>query len=83
MANIEKRKSPILLRILAFVLDFFTVFLLFGYLIAKVTGNTTEGGFELNGTPALILFALMIAYFVVCYKFLGGTLWQRVFRIHR
>lgn len=64
--------------ILAFVLDLLTSFFVFGYLVAAMTGNTTDGGFELNGMPAIILFVLVIAYFIVGRKFLGGTIWQRV-----
>jgi hypothetical protein len=64
--------------ILAFVLDLLTSFFVFGYIIAKLTGNTTDGGFELNGMPAIILFVVVIAYFIIGRKFLGGTLWQRI-----
>ncbi|MBZ0216913.1 MAG: hypothetical protein K8F25_10200 [Fimbriimonadaceae bacterium] len=78
MAN-ETTTRPAMWRvILAFILDLLTSFFVFGYIIAKFTGNTTESGFELNGMPAIILFALVIAYFVVGRKFLGGTLWQRI-----
>jgi DMSO reductase anchor subunit len=70
-------------KVVAAILDFFTVFFAGGFVIANVTGDTTEGGFNLEGAPALVLFALIIAYFVVCNKFLGGTLWQRVFGINR
>lgn len=66
--------------VLAAILDFLLVFLAGGYVIAMMTGNTTEGGFQLNGVPALILFALVIAYFVVM-KRLGGTLFKRLFGI--
>ncbi len=66
-------------KVFAAVLDFVTSFGGFGYLIAKFTGNTTEGGFELNGMNAIILFALVIAYFTLLPKFAGGTIWQHVF----
>lgn len=62
---------------LAAILDSLTAFVLFGYLVAKATGNTTEGGFKLNGMPALALFALVIVYFVVGNR-TGGTLWKRI-----
>ncbi len=67
-------------KVLAAVLDFLTVFFVGGYIIGMLTGNTTGGGFKLEGLPALLLFALIIAYFVVGRKFLGGTLWQRILR---
>ena len=65
-------------KIAAGILDFITSFGGFGYIIAKFTGNTTEGGFELNGINAGILFALVIAYFVLMPKFAGGTIWQHI-----
>lgn len=66
--------------ILAAVLDFFTAFFVFGYVIATFTGDTTESGFNLNGWPALVLFALVAAYFWIGRKYLGGTLWQRILK---
>ncbi|MDP2737197.1 MAG: hypothetical protein Q8O82_00415 [Pseudorhodobacter sp.] len=67
--------------VVAAILDFLLVFFAAGYAIAKLTGGTTEGGFELNGAPALVLFALVIAYFVVMNKWLGGTVFKRLFGI--
>jgi len=67
-------------KILAGILDFLTVFFLGGYVIGKLTGNSTEDGFKLEGLPALLLFALIAAYFVVGRKYLGGTIWQRILR---
>lgn len=75
--NTPKRAS-FLRRASAGVLDFITIFAGGGYLIAELTGNTTQGGFQLDGAPALILFAVMIAYFVIGYKFTNGTIWQRI-----
>ena len=46
--------------VLAFLLDLTVSFILFGYVIAMITGDTTEGGFELNGLPAIVLFAAVI-----------------------
>lgn len=73
----EARKVATWRIILAFVLDFFTAFFVLGYIVARLTGNTTEGGFSLEGGPAIALFALIIAYFYFGGKF-GGTLWQRI-----
>jgi len=67
-------------KVLAAILDFFTILIAAGYLIARFTGGLTEGGFNLTGGPALLLFAVIIAYFVILSRFLGGTLWQRVLR---
>jgi len=65
-------------KVLAAILDFITIFLVGGFVIGKFTGNLTDNGFNLQGAPALLLFALIIAYFIVFRKFLGGTLWQRL-----
>ena len=71
-------------RGVAAALDFFTAFAGMGYVIGKVTGNITPaGGFELSGGPALLLFGLVAAYFIIGRKFAGGTPWDRVFGIRR
>ncbi len=62
----------------AAILDFLLVFFVGGYLIALLTGGTTKGGFQLNGLPALLLFALIFLYFWGM-KRLGGTLFKRLF----
>ncbi len=67
--------------VVAAILDFLLVFFAAGYAIAMLTGGTTEDGFALNGAPALVLFALVIAYFVVMNKWLGGTVFKRLFGI--
>lgn len=68
--------------VLAAILDFFTAFFLFGYLVGKFTGQTTENGFNLSGWSALLAFALIIAYFVVLNR-MGGTLWKRILKARR
>ncbi len=65
-------------RILAAILDFALAFGGGGYAIASLTGDTTANGFELNGMPALILFAGVIAYFLIFNKFLGGTIFRHL-----
>ena len=65
-------------KVLAAILDFFTVFFVLGYTIAKLTGNVTNDGFKLEGMPAFVMFALIIIYFVAGTKYLGGTIWQRI-----
>jgi hypothetical protein len=62
----------------AAILDFLLVFLIGGYVIALLTGNIVNGGFQLNGWPALLLFALVILYFWGM-KRIGGTLFKRLF----
>jgi len=70
-------------RVLAFILDLITAFFAFGFLIASVTGGRTETGFELTGAPALILFACVIAYFLLFGRYAGGTIWQHILRARR
>ena len=69
-------------KVLAGILDFFTVFFVLGYTIAQLTGGVTDEGFKLQGMPALVLFALIAIYFVAGSKYLGGTIWQRVLYRH-
>jgi hypothetical protein len=65
-------------KVIAAILDFIFIFAGGGYVIAAVTGNTTEQGFSLNGGPAFVLFAIVILYFVIFRRYLGGTLFQRL-----
>ncbi len=78
MESNELKKVATWRIVLAFLLDFVTSFSIFGYIIALIFGGITDGGFSLEGGPALLLFALVIVYFVVFGRYLGGTLWQRV-----
>jgi hypothetical protein len=70
-------------RVVAPILDFLTVFFAGGYLIGLATGSRTPGGFNLNGWPAVLLFAVIAAYFLVGRRLAGGTLWDRIFGIGR
>ena len=65
-------------KVVAAILDAFTIFFVAGYAVAYFTGGLTPDGFKLNGAPAFLLFAIVIAYFVIGRKFAGGTLWQRI-----
>jgi hypothetical protein len=65
-------------KVVAAVLDFIFVFAIAGYAVGYLTGNLTDGGFDLKGGPAMIVFALVAIYFAAFTKFLGGTVWQRV-----
>ena len=77
------KRAPVWKRVIASILDFFTAFFVFGMAIAYVTGQTTSKGFSLTGLPALVLFALVVVYFFVGRRYLGGTLWDRIFGIAR
>jgi hypothetical protein len=65
-------------KVVAAILDFLTIFLAGGFVVGYLSGGLTGDGFDLNGGPALILFAVIIAYFIVGRKFAGGTMWQRI-----
>ncbi len=65
-------------KVFAAILDLLTVFFVGGYVIGYATDDLTSDGFKLDGMPALILFAIVIVYFVVGSKYLGGTIWQRI-----
>jgi hypothetical protein len=65
-------------KVFAAILDFLTVFFVGGYVIGYSTGDLTSDGFKLDGMPALTLFAVIVVYFVVGSKYLGGTIWQRI-----
>jgi len=80
----ETAKPPATWRVvLAFLFDLIMAFVVLGYVIASIFGGKTEEGFSLTGGPAFLLFALVIAYFVVFNRFFGGTLWKRIFRVTR
>jgi hypothetical protein len=63
--------------VLAAILGFFAAVFLFGFVVAWATNGLTPGGFRLDGLPALLLFAAIVAYFVVG-KRVGGALWKRI-----
>ena len=69
--------------VLAAILDFFTAFWIFGFIVASISGGRTEDGFSVQGMPALLVFALIVAYFLVFNRFLGGTIWKRILRVKR
>jgi hypothetical protein len=75
----ENPKPPPNWKIItAAILDFVLAFLLFGTIIAKMTGNTNENGWHLNGWPAALLIALIVAYFVIGNRMFGGTVYKHL-----
>jgi len=79
----EEKSAPAWKVVLAFFLDLFVSFFVIGYIVAALTGNLTDGGFEMNGAPALITFAVIIVYFVGMGKYAGGTVFQRLLKTRR
>ncbi len=65
-------------KVIAAILDFLFIFWGGGYLIGYASGGLTQGGFALTGGPAFLLFALIVLYFIVGRRYLGGTLFQRL-----
>jgi hypothetical protein len=65
-------------KVFAAILDFIFVMLIAGYAIAYATGNVSQEGFDLKGGPAFLLFAIIVLYFAVFTRYLGGTVWQRL-----
>ena len=80
---VRRGYAPTWHRVAAALLDFFTIFLAAGYAIAKLTGDIKDNGFALNGVPFVVLLAVTVAYFWICRRYLGGSIWDRVFRIPR
>lgn len=81
MADTDVGARPATWRVvLAFILDLLMAFVVIGFLVAWMFGGLTEEGFNLTGGPAFLLFGLIIAYFVIFNRFLGGTIWKRILR---
>ncbi|MFN0072993.1 MAG: RDD family protein [Chloroflexota bacterium] len=60
-------------RAVAIIIDGIVYFIL-AWIIAAATGGTTSGGFELNGGPAFLSFALFLVYYVGLEMTRGATL---------
>lgn len=77
-AAVQPKQVSTARKVIAAILDFIFVFGIGGYVIAYATGNLTSEGFDLKGGPALLLFAIVILYFIVFARYLGGTVFQRL-----
>lgn len=65
-------------KVVVAILDFIFVMFIVGYGIGYMTGNVTDEGFNLQGAPAFIALAIIVLYFIVFTRYLGGTLFQRL-----
>jgi hypothetical protein len=86
--------QPLWKRNVAGILDFLLAVIVLGYPLSKLPGNQSPNppsfgpGTQtvelvgLSGWPALLLLALVIAYFVVLGR-TGGTVFQRLFGMKR
>ena len=79
--------QPMSKRSVASVLDFVLALLGFGYVVSKIFGVKSEvpdihgelvTTFELGKGPALLVIALLVAYFILLGQ-TGGTVFQRLF----
>ncbi|MGD1035847.1 MAG: hypothetical protein ABR878_01360 [Roseiarcus sp.] len=55
----------------------FAAVFLFGFVVAQARAGATPTGFSLDGLAAFLLFAAVVAYFVVGER-VGGALWRRI-----
>ena len=77
-ATVQPKPVSTWRKVVAAILDFLFVLFVGGYAIGYMTGNLTDEGFNLQGGPALILFAIIVLYFIVFTRYLGGTVFQRL-----
>ena len=77
----QPRKAKTCRKVFASIFDFVMAFWIFGYPIAYLTGGLSSDGFSLKGLPAIFLFALVAAYFVIFNLFFRGTIWRHIFRV--
>jgi uncharacterized RDD family membrane protein YckC len=61
------------IRFVAVFIDGIVLFVI-GYIIALFTGGTTATGFEINGGPAFLTFAIWLAYYIGLEGTRGQTL---------
>lgn len=64
-------------RAVAAIIDGLVLFLI-AYLMAIPTGGVRETSFEVTGAPAMLAFALWIAYYVVTEATLGASPGKRL-----
>ena len=71
------------LTMIAGILDFLTAFFIGGFIVAIFAGSMTGNGFKLEGSAAICLFALIIAYYAIGNRMFGGTLWKHLLGLTR
>ncbi len=60
-------------RLVAAIVDTILYFA-FAWFVASATGNTSSAGFDLEGAPAFLTFAVWTLYFILLEGMLGGTI---------
>ena len=76
-----EQRTGALLHAAADVLDFVTIFLVGGLIVAGLTGNLTWTGWTLYGWAGWAHTLVIVVYFWLGRWYLGGTIWQRIFGI--
>lgn len=61
------------LRAVEGIIDLVVTFIIF-WIVAALSGQTTEGGFNLTGVPFAIGLVVVLAYFIVMEATMGATL---------
>lgn len=67
-------------RAVAVIIDSILLFIA-GYAVAALTGNTTGGGFSLEGAPFFLWMAIALAYYIVMEKVSGATLGKMAMKL--
>jgi uncharacterized RDD family membrane protein YckC len=62
------------------IIDLVVTFVIL-WIVAKLSGQTTEGGFELTGAPFFVGLALVLIYFIVMEATLGATLGKLIVKL--
>ena len=68
------------LRFVAVIIDSI-IFMALGWVLALLFGGASATGFQLNGGPAILLFVIGFAYFIVLEAVAGGTLGKLIIGI--
>ncbi|MFZ5792695.1 MAG: RDD family protein [Pseudomonadota bacterium] len=67
-------------RVVATLIDTTILFVAF-YIVAALTGQTTESGFDLTGMPFFLAVAVFFAYYVVLEALSGATVGKLAVRL--
>ncbi|WP_439572330.1 RDD family protein [Phreatobacter sp.] len=67
--------------VVAYLIDIFGGFLVFGYVIGLIFGGATDKGFSLQGWRAILLFVVLAAYVIGANRYIGGTIGKRIMRV--
>lgn len=63
---------------LAAGLDLLMLLAVLFYPMAWLSGGISDDVVRVSGWAAVVLIAAFVAYFNICYKMLGGPVWERL-----